>query len=90
MYINALAGVLEKANSTDFVVDAIGKDERRKLQVSLGLGNSLVDDKTLIAANPQSESSAKLTRLLQIDSKQKISNAQLISFIEDWQQINRN
>lgn len=27
-YIDALAGVLQKANSTDFVVDTIGKDER--------------------------------------------------------------
>ena len=91
MYIDALAGVLELANSSDFVVDAIGKDERRKLQVSLGLGDNLVDDKTLIAAWKQkSESSAKLTRLLQTDSKQKISHAKLISFIEDWQQINRD
>lgn len=91
MYIDALAGVLELANSSDFVVDAIALDERRKLQLSLGLGN-LVDDKTLIAAYQQKSesSSAKLTRLLQTDSKQKISNAKLISLIEDWQQINRD
>ena len=92
MYIDALAGVLELANSSDFVVEAIALDERRKLQSSLGLGNNLVDDKTLLAAYQQKSesSSAKLTRLLQTDSKQKISNAKLISFIEDWQQINRD
>lgn len=91
MYIDALAGVLEKADTKDFVVEAIGKDERRKLQLSLGLGNSPVDDETLIAACQQkSESlSTKLTRLLQINSRQKISDAKLVSFIEGWQEINR-
>ena len=88
-YIDALAGVLEKANSSDFVVDAISKDEQRKLQLALGLGSSLVDEETLIAAWEQqrSESSAKLTQLL--SSQGKISKARLTSFIESWQEIDR-
>ena len=44
-YIDALAGVLEKANSTDFVVEAIANDEQRKLQQSLGLGKSLIESR---------------------------------------------
>ena len=90
-YIDALAGVLEKANSTDFVVDAIGKDERQKLQVSLGLGKSLVDKETLIAACQQqkSGSAAELSQLLQTNSsRKKISDARLITWIQKWQKIN--
>lgn len=89
-YIDALAGVLEKANSTDFVVDAIGKDERQKLQASLGLGKSLVDEETLIAAWKQqkSKSAAELSQLLQISNSSKISDAQLITWIQKWQKIN--
>ena len=89
----AYAGVLAKANSTDFVVEAIAKDEQRKLQTALGLGKSLVDHQTLIAAWKQQrqESATELSQLLQVsDAKRKISDAQLISWIQKWQQINQN
>lgn len=91
-YINALAGVLEKANSTDFVVEAIAKDEQRKLQKSLGLGKSLVDEPTLIAAwkHQRSETATDIGQLLQVSNRgQKISDAQLITWIEKWQKVNR-
>ena len=90
-YIDALAGVLEKANSTDFIIDTIAKDEQRKLQTSLGLGKSLVDDKTLITACQQQkkESAADLRQLLQTRNvNQKISDAKLITWIQRWQKIN--
>ena len=89
-YIDALAGVLEKAQSSDFAMEAIAQDEQRKLQASLGLGKSLVDRQTLIAAWKQhSESSAELERLLNIkDSKNKPSDVQLITWIRQWQKIN--
>ena len=89
-YIDALAGVLEKANSIDFVVDTIGKDERRKLQASLGLGKSLVDESTLIAAwKQQKQPVTELSQVLQIESNnQKISDARLITWIQKWQRIN--
>ncbi|WP_019507123.1 DUF4350 domain-containing protein [Pleurocapsa sp. PCC 7319] len=89
-YIDALAGVLEKAESTDFVVDTVGKDEQRKLQASLGLGASLVDENTLLSAwqVQREESSAELSKLLKINNtKQKISEAQLIAWIQKWQKI---
>ena len=90
-YIDALAGVLEKADSTDFIVDTVGKDEQRKLQASLGLGKSLVDEHTLVSAwkLQRKESSAELSKLLKLNNaKQKISEAQLISWIQKWQKIN--
>ena len=92
-YIDALAGVLEKANSTDFVVEAIAKDEQRKLQQSLGLGKSLIDKNALIAAYKQQhkELATDLDELLKIsDARRKISDAQLITWVQKWQKINRD
>jgi len=92
-YIEALAGVLEKANSTDFVVQAIAKDEQRKLQQSLGLGKSLVDQETLLTACRQQKSDLvkDLKQLLQLShARQKISDAQLITWIQQWQKINQD
>ena len=89
-YIDALAGVLEKANSTDFVVNTISIDEQQKLQKSLGLGKSLVDRDTLIAAckNQKPEIVTELNQLLKISgSPDKISDAQLITWIQRWQKI---
>ena len=91
-YIDALAGVLEKAVSTDFVVDTVGKDEQRKLQASLGLGTSLVDENTLVSAwkLQREESSEELSQLLKINNTtQKISDAKLIAWIQKWQRFNQ-
>lgn len=92
-YIDALAGVLEKANSTDFVVDAIAKDEQRKLQQALGLGKSLVDEETLLAAYQQQrgETAVDLSQLLQVsNANRKISDAQLITWIQKWQKLHQS
>jgi hypothetical protein len=90
-YIEALSGVLEKANSTDFVVETIGKDEQRKLQQFLGLGKSLVDQNTLSVAwkKQHNKSADELIQLLQINqAKTKISETKLIEWIQKWQKIN--
>lgn len=92
-YIDALAGVLEKAHSTNFVVQAIAKDEQRKLQQALGLGQSLVDEATLIAAwrQQRSESVTDLSQLLEIaKAKAKINDGQLITWLQKWQKINQD
>ena len=89
-YIEALAGVLEKANSSDFVVEAIAKDERRKLQQTLGLGKSLVDTETLVNAYQQQGGTDNLRQLLQMSNTQsKMSEGQLIQWIQQWQKINQ-
>ncbi|MGG6238107.1 DUF4350 domain-containing protein [Nodosilinea sp. AN01ver1] len=41
-YIQALAGVLHKANSHDFVVQTVSQAERLQLQKNLGLGHTLL------------------------------------------------
>jgi hypothetical protein len=93
VYIDALAGVLEKANSTDFVVEAIAKDEQRKLQQALGLGKFLVDEQTLLAAYKQQQAATAvdLSQLLQVrNAGKKISDAQLITWIQKWQKLNQS
>jgi len=49
-YIHALAGVLHKANSHEFVVQTIAQAERGRLQKTLGLGENPVSDDQLITA----------------------------------------
>ncbi len=89
-YIDALAGVLEKAQTTDFVVEAIAKDEQLKLQTSLGLGKSLVDRASLIAAwKLQKGAESDLSQLFKVSNAgKKISDAQLIDWMRKWQKIN--
>ena len=79
----------EKANSSDFVVEAIAKDERQKLQQTLGLGKSLVDTETLVNAYQQRGGTDNLRQLLQMsNTQQKMSEGQLIQWIQQWQKIN--
>lgn len=47
-YISALAGVLREAKSSQFVVEMVTKAEQLRLQKSLGLGTTLVDEDTLV------------------------------------------
>ncbi|MGF1520955.1 MAG: DUF4350 domain-containing protein [Leptolyngbyaceae cyanobacterium] len=49
-YIEALAGVLHKANSTSFLVDMITKAERSVLQRSLGFNQETIEDAELRTA----------------------------------------
>ena len=87
-YIDALAGVLEKANSTNFALEVIGRDEQRKLQAALGLGRSLVDRETLLTAWKRSHSSTQKQLPPINNGRKKLSDAQLISWVRQWQKIN--
>ena len=49
-YIRALAGVLHKADSRDFLVNTLQRCERRALQRSLGLGDAPASPEVLQAA----------------------------------------
>ncbi|MBD2464072.1 DUF4350 domain-containing protein [Oscillatoria sp. FACHB-1407] len=49
-YIEALAGVLQKAESSEFIVEVIGKEEQLRVQHALGLGNTLLDPDQLVNA----------------------------------------
>ena len=89
-YIQALSGVLTKANCIDFVVTTIAEDEQLKLRKNLGLGQTIVDEETLIAAwtEQTGNSSTKLRQLLQKSKGDRpLSDKQLANWVQEWQQI---
>lgn len=89
-YIQALAGVLQKAESREFLVEVVGKEEQLQLQRSLGLGSILLDHPTLVAEWVQQtgRSPIELEQLLQLQSKKrKISEQDLVTWLEKWQKI---
>jgi hypothetical protein len=47
-YIQALSGILQKANSTDFVTDTLSGAQLKQLQRALGLGTSPIAPETLL------------------------------------------
>ncbi|MGF1496957.1 MAG: DUF4350 domain-containing protein [Elainellaceae cyanobacterium] len=49
-YVEALAAVLQKAGSSQFVVEMVGREEQRQMQRRLGLGVDLVDAPILLNA----------------------------------------
>lgn len=91
-YIQALASVLQKANSSNFVVDVVGKEEQLQLQKALFLGEAPLDDQSLINAWVQQTGypAAELEQLLQSASgKPRMSETDLLLWLEKWEQIRR-
>ncbi|MEB3340402.1 DUF4350 domain-containing protein [Okeania sp.] len=89
-YIQALATVLEKAESTEFILETIGKAEQIKLQNKLGLGKILLDDQLLIDAWIQQtgQPSTELEKLLKVKFKKgKISELDLVDWLDKWEEI---
>ncbi len=89
-YIQAIAGVLQKAESSKFVVEVIGKEEQLQLQKALGLGQTLLDQSILIAAWVQQTGrpASELAQVLQLPSKKRtISESDLLSWLDKWQTI---
>jgi len=90
-YIEALAGVLEKAESSDFVVNTIGKDEQLKLQKKLGLGRKILPTKTLTEKWSQQtkKPSNKLQELFNLQKSSSQTNSKtLMKWIQNWHEIN--
>ncbi len=84
-YIQALARILQKANSTDFVTETLGKAELTQLQRSLGLNrNSNQDPTELIKLWKQQtgKDSQTLERIfLSLRRQQKLSEAELTQWL---------
>jgi hypothetical protein len=92
-YIQALAGVLQKANSTDFAVEIIGKEEQVQLQKALLLGQGSLESETLTNAWVQQtgRKAAELSELLPSPShKRRISDSDLLAWLGKWQQIRQH
>jgi Domain of unknown function (DUF4350) len=93
-YIQALASVLEKANSTDFAVEAIGKAEKLQLQKALLLGQSSLETETLINAwvEQTGRKAAELEELLRSPSgkRSRLSAPDLLAWLRKWEQIRQH
>jgi hypothetical protein len=86
-YIQALAGVLEKANSSDFVVEMLGKEEQLQLQKALGLGTILLECQPLLQVwqEKTGKSAAELDAVLKLSAqKQRISERELLNWLAQW------
>jgi len=92
-YIEALAGVLQKADSSEFVLEVVGKEERLQLQKALFLGQVPLDDQSLLDAWVQQTggSATQLQQLLLISSrKRQMSETELLTWLDNWEQIRRH
>ncbi|OKH30537.1 hypothetical protein NIES2119_30720 [[Phormidium ambiguum] IAM M-71] len=92
-YIQALASVLEKAETREFVLDTIGKEEQLQLQQSLGLGQTLVTQETLINAwvEQTGRTATELEQVLLTKSqKRRSTQEELLNWLEKWQQIRQS
>nr|WP_290221041.1 DUF4350 domain-containing protein [Trichocoleus desertorum] len=89
-YIEALAGVLHKAESSEFVIDTIRKEEQLQVQRALGLGNQLLDSEILLTAWTQQTGrpAAELADMLQLRSRgQRVSDRDLLVWLEKIQTV---
>ena len=92
-YIQALAGVLEKANSTDFAVETIGKAEQLQLQKALLLGQTSLESESLIDAwvEQTGRKAAEVAKLVRSPSrKSRISDRDLLVWLGKWEQIRQH
>jgi Domain of unknown function (DUF4350) len=88
-YIQALAGVLRKANRSDFVVDAIARAEQIQIQKALGLGNRLLDVDVVVKAwmEQTGRSGQELEQILRSAKQQNLSEADLLVWLEQIRQV---
>jgi len=88
-YIKAIAGVLQKAKSHQFVWEMVGKAEQLQLQKALGLGTTLLDRETLINAwvEKTQQPRTELDELLQLPTQRRISDSVLLSWLGKWQAV---
>lgn len=81
---------MQKAESSEFVLEVVGKEEQLQLQKALGLGSALLDHQTLVAAWVQQTGrpAAELEQVLQLQSKQRrISERDLLTWLGKWQAL---
>ncbi|WP_026100319.1 DUF4350 domain-containing protein [Fortiea contorta] len=89
-YIQALAGVLQKAEATDFVVEMVGKEEQLQLQKALGLGQILLEPQALInfCREKIGTNTADLAAVLKVQNQNKtISEQNLLSWLGKWRTL---
>ncbi|MCT7950646.1 DUF4350 domain-containing protein [Ancylothrix sp. C2] len=89
-YIRATAGVLEKAEMTDFVMEMLAKEEQLEFQKKLGLGSELLPPNVLVSAwvSQTGRPASELSSLLAMNAKKaKFSKTNLKKWLEKWQRV---
>lgn len=89
-YVQALAGVLRKAECSEFVLDVVGKEEQLQLQKALGLGQVPLEPQTIISAWVQQTGTGEreLEELLQRQAQHhRVSERELLNWLGKWQKI---
>ena len=89
-YIQALAQVLRKAGSQQFVVDVVGKAERLHLQKGLGFGSIPVDEAALLEAwvSKTGRPAAELKQILHFNAqKRSIYEQDLLTWLQKIQSV---
>ncbi len=87
-YIHAMAGVLQKANSSGFVVETIAKAEQIQLQRSLGLGTALLDPQVVSAAWQQQtgQPAAQLQEIFDLAKRdRRPTDSELLTWLKSIQ-----
>jgi Domain of unknown function (DUF4350) len=89
-YIQALAGVLEKAQCSEFILGVVGKEEQLQLQKALGLGKIPLEHQNLVDnwVQQTNQPRSQLEQLLnQQQQKRRLSDKQLLLWLDKWQKI---
>ncbi|MGB3237788.1 MAG: DUF4350 domain-containing protein [Geitlerinemataceae cyanobacterium] len=92
-YIQALASVLRKAKSGEFVIETVGKAEQVALQERLGLGSTPLEPEALLQAWQEQTGgdAAQLRSLLQDSPKGRSrSERELLIWLEKWQAVRKS
>ncbi|MEO0949535.1 MAG: DUF4350 domain-containing protein, partial [Cyanobacteria bacterium J06641_5] len=86
-YIRALAGVLRKADSNEFVIATLDRQERQQLQRALGLGAGTLSPEAIATAWAQRTGRAPeaLLELLQTPLPERPTTEYLWGWLERWQ-----
>jgi Domain of unknown function (DUF4350) len=88
-YMQAMAAVLHKAQSSEFVLEVVGKAEQLRIQQALGLGGQqLLDRKTIVNAWIQQTKrpATEILSVLQV-SPRKVSESELKLWLANLQNI---
>ncbi|MBC7969854.1 MAG: DUF4350 domain-containing protein [Verrucomicrobia bacterium] len=90
-YIQALAGVLQKANCSEFVWETVGKAERAYVQRSLGLGIDSVELHVIIDAWVQQTGrpAAELEDVLSQPTQKRPNRQELLTWLGKVQTLHR-
>jgi hypothetical protein len=83
---------LQKANSSEFILDVVGKEEQLQLQKALFLGRQQLNHQALIDAwvRQTGRPATELEQLLQMQSRNhRMSETDLLTWLGKWEQIRR-